>query len=206
MANLDQLYSPPKAPSELPNAPAYDVNDALVRAEFGGIWIRVLAQVIDQVVIAVLGFAIGAVDGIARASAGGAQPEAASTVATFGASLIASIALFTFSEGIGGATLGKTICGLEVRKERLEPCTLGAGLVRALGLYFDLMICGIPGITSIQGSRLKQRYGDKWAHTIVVRSRSVPPVARNTRATGIAIGVAAWTVVSIVPVVAAWIF
>lgn len=204
MTNLDQLYSPPKAPPAPAAMPSYDIGDALVRAEFGGIWIRLLAHSIDQVIIMGLGFCLAMIDRIVRgAAADGTEPGAAALTMITGA--IASYALFALSEGIGGGTIGKTICGLEVCKERLEKCTIGAGLLRGIGLYFDLLICGIPGITSIQGSRLKQRYGDKWAHTIVVRSRSVPPPAANQRALGILVGLTAWTVVTLVPMVVGWI-
>jgi uncharacterized RDD family membrane protein YckC len=84
-----------------------------------------------------------------------------------------------FCEGIHGATLGKLICGLRVISSSTRPCSMKASLIRGLGWFIDALVFGLVGYTSMSKTPLKQRYGDVWAKTVVVKTRSLPPSAKR---------------------------
>jgi len=53
--------------------------------------------------------------------------------------------------------------------------------VRSVAFYLDSLFFGLIAASSMQSSELKQRLGDKWAHTIVVGQAQ--PV-QNTQPSG----------------------
>jgi uncharacterized RDD family membrane protein YckC len=71
-------------------------------------------------------------------------------------------------EGFHGATLGKRVLGIHVVQEDGSPCSLGAAVIRSLVFYLDAAFFGLVAAASMRASELRQRYGDKWAHTVVV--------------------------------------
>jgi hypothetical protein len=60
--------------------------------------------------------------------------------------------------------------------------------IRSLAFYVDGFFFGLIGKQSMDRSRRQQRYGDHWAHTIVIKTRSLPPDARSSPALGIIAG------------------
>ena len=44
---------------------------------------------------------------------------------------------------------------------------------------FDGLFCGVVAYASMSDSPLRQRYGDKWANTVVARARDVPEEAKR---------------------------
>lgn len=73
-----------------------------------------------------------------------------------------------FCEGFHGATLGKRLFGMHVIQEDGNPCSLGAAVIRSLVFYLDAAFLGLIAAASMRSSELRQRYGDKGAHTVVV--------------------------------------
>ena len=85
----------------------------------------------------------------------------------------------TFSESIGGASLGKRLLGLEVVSEDLGPATLLQGWKRSLAFLLDGFFFGAIGYNAMKNSPTRQRIGDEWAKTRVVLRRSLPPASRR---------------------------
>lgn len=84
---------------------------------------------------------------------------------------------FTVPEALFGSTVGKIALGLRVVciENRAKP-TFRQAALRNLGRFIDALPLGVPGLLSMRTSPLRQRLGDRWAHTTVV-SRSGPSPA-----------------------------
>lgn len=73
-------------------------------------------------------------------------------------------------EGLFGATLGKAVLAIQVRRKDASPCTLAASLVRNLARIIDyLPVVYLLGFFVALFSRLRQRVGDHLAGTVVVQ-------------------------------------
>lgn len=84
-------------------------------------------------------------------------------------------------EGVHGSSLGKGILGLTVLSEDGRPCTLKQGWKRSLAFLVDSLFFGLIGFNAIRKSKRRQRVGDEWADTVVVRTRSLPAFLRRPR-------------------------
>ena len=174
------------------------MNEAML--EPGGFGIRAAAHFIDIVATTLVAVVAGAAGGIliailaasGIASAGWEQRIGESDALTVLIGIIASLAYHTLAEALGGATVGKAICGLRVLGERREPCSFGKALGRNLAYYIDAMFFGLVGWTSMSQSPSMQRFGDKWAGTIVIRTRSAHGMTMRSPAVGILVGFVAY--------------
>ncbi|HYX70218.1 MAG TPA: RDD family protein [Terriglobales bacterium] len=73
-------------------------------------------------------------------------------------------------EGLFGATLGKAVLAIQVRRKDASSCTLAASLVRNLARIIDyLPVVYLLGFFVALFSRLRQRVGDHLAGTVVVQ-------------------------------------
>jgi uncharacterized RDD family membrane protein YckC len=193
MSAIDDQYRPPQAPAAPTDDDENALREALVRAEPGSIAMRVGASLVDSLFGAGIAFAVGFLKAIVLTRVGGTIAEA-SLLSSVVLGIVGPTAYHAIAESVGGATLGKAIFGLQVRSERLGKCSFGAALGRNAALYIDLLFCGVVGLTAMSSSRMKQRYGDRWAHTLVVVSRSVPSLRSTNLANGIIFGLMAWSV------------
>lgn len=158
--------------------------------EPAGFWIRAAARLIDLVVIYALAYVtsytvVRLILIVARSTGQPLQPVAARLLAPsplpFVMALLAAFAFYIAAESIHGSTPGKMILGLMVLSERGGFCGLGAALGREAAYFVDSLFFGVPAYLSMKASPVRQRLGDKWAHTIVVRRRSLqPPQRRGT--------------------------
>jgi uncharacterized RDD family membrane protein YckC len=140
---------------------------------------RVIDMVIHNVVAVVVTFGLAFVVAIYAAIAQVPGQELIErlgrmTVLSILAALVASVAYHWVAEGLHGSSPGKMILGLAVLSEDGQPCGSRAALLRSLAFFVDGLVFGVPAYTSMRDSPQQQRYGDKWARTIVVRRRSVP--------------------------------
>jgi uncharacterized RDD family membrane protein YckC len=103
-----------------------------------------------------------------------------------------------FSEGVGGASLGKAVLGLRVKSEELRPAGVWRGVVRSLAYYIDAIFFGAVAYSAMSDSRWLQRHGDKWAGTVVVRAASLSPASRGGVALGILLGCSSGLAISTV--------
>lgn len=81
---------------------------------------------------------------------------------------LAGIAYHALCESMSGATLGKLALGLRVTTLDGGRASFGKALGRSFAAYIDLLFFGLVGWSSMSQSPLRQRYGDKWAGTLVV--------------------------------------
>jgi uncharacterized RDD family membrane protein YckC len=152
-----------------------------------GFWIRAGARIIDALYGLVLGFFVGLLAGICLVildRAGWITPGWQGRVKGlnfpgFGLSLLGGILYHSLTEGLYGASLGKLICGLRVVSETGQPITVGKAFLRSLAYLWDALFFGLIAYTSMKESELNQRYGDKWAHTVVIRSKDLPGESRK---------------------------
>lgn len=154
--------------------------------EFAGFGIRAGARVIDILTynaIAIftmvfVGAVIAAVTHIPVAPL--TKRLAGNRLVGYTAAILASCAYHIFCEGIHGSTLGKLVLGLRVIGEEDKPCGMGGAFIRTVGFFVDGLFFAIPAYVSMNASPERRRIGDKWAHTRVVRRRSLPPDQRRT--------------------------
>jgi len=189
-------YLPPARPYHTPAPPPVDTAPE-VMLEPGGFAIRAVAHLIDLGVTMVLGLASGVFAGIVLAvldragsiTPGGEQRVGIASGGSFVLGLVASLLYHAIAEGLGGATAGKAIVGLRVLTEDQKPCTFPKALGRNLAYYFDALFFGLVAWSSMSSSPMRQRYGDKWAKTIVVRARSAQGILTRSPLVGVTVSV-----------------
>jgi uncharacterized RDD family membrane protein YckC len=198
-----QWYAPPGAPA--PEHPAQG-EDVGARLEPGGFGIRFGAHFIDVIATSLVGgiagFAGGVLVGVLGAAgvigAGWQHRLGKLTAGSFVMGLVASLAYHTIAEAVGGATVGKAICGLRVITEDRRPCTFLKSLGRNLAYYIDALFFGLVAWSAMSKSMMQQRHGDKWAGTVVVFARGVPASAQRSPAVGIVLGLGIYGLVQLI--------
>lgn len=152
-----------------------------------GFGIRAAARVIDTIYGLVVGLFGGVLAGIVLAlleaselvtpgwqnRMGGFQP------ASWFCSLLGTLIYQWLTEGVYGASLGKVSCGLRVVSEAGQAIGSIQAFKRSLAYYWDALFFGAVAYTAMKQSELNQRHGDRWAKTIVVKSRDVPAASRR---------------------------
>ena len=142
---------------------------------------RLAARLIDWVAHVVIGLASGVVVVILAYVVEGATGRSAQLaidrletggLQAFLFGLLGSFLYDTVMEGLHGSTVGKLAVGITVLKESTRPCTLAAAAKRSLLFFYDSLFFGLVAEHSMKQSPRLQRYGDRWADTIVVRRRS----------------------------------
>lgn len=182
MAILDESTTQPQpgqplTPSEAPLPAAKPYVGA-------GFWIRVLARVVDAVVHYAATFfgslLVTFIAGIIVALTG-ASPTLLThklqsySLLTYATAILGYVLYFTLCEGLYGATMGKLICGLVVIKEDGSPCSLGAAFGRSLVFLLESMFFGVVAAAAMSSSPKRQRVGDGWVNTIVVKRKDLQP-------------------------------
>ena len=89
--------------------------------------------------------------------------------------LLGTIFYSVFSEYIFGASLGKLIFKIRVINSDGSPLSFKAALIRSAAYFIDGMFVGLVAYDSMKRTPLRQRYGDKWANTVVVKRSSLAP-------------------------------
>ena len=165
---------------------------AMEQAEPGGFGRRMAAKLIDHFFLLLLVVGAAALAWVV-AAATGVKPEVPQLngqLILFAGGVMAGLAYFTLSEWIGGTTLRKAILGLVVRTQQLERASLRSALVRNIAYYtVDTMFFGLIAYIAMAGSLTRQRLGDMWGRTTVMRSHSVDNVGHGVA--GIFVGAGA---------------
>ncbi|GHO41920.1 RDD family protein [Ktedonospora formicarum] len=146
---------------QMPGAAAQQAN-----TQYAGVGIRFLALIIDGIII---GIVIGILSGILSLAMHDNPAGAGSTGGGLG-SLIALIYIL-FMEATQGGTFGKKILGLRIVKEDGSPIGWSESIIRTLLRIIDGLFAYLLGAIFIWTSPLKQRLGDKLAHTVVIKTR-----------------------------------
>lgn len=185
------------SPSAAGTAPVLEI--PTFELESAGFGIRAMAQCIDAVFTMASAYVGGIFAGIALAvigSAGWEQRVGGVHALGMILSVLATVAYHTLAEGMGGATLGKQLCGLRVLSDDARPCTVQKALVRSAAFYLDALFFGIPAWSSMSKSPIQQRNGDRWAGTRVVKAHSIAHLSVQSPLAGIAVGTLAYTAIS----------
>lgn len=171
-------------PIDVPVLPEGSANEHASGLEYVGFRRRLAARLIDFIVhfavgvmagafVAILAVAVEQITGrsaqlaIVRLGEGG--------VVGFLLSATGALLYDAVMEGLHGSTLGKLLVGITVLDARTaRPCTFPAAIIRSLAFYWDSLFFGLVGEFSMRSSEAQQRYGDRWAQTVVVRRRSAP--------------------------------
>lgn len=150
-----------------------------------GFGIRALARVIDTASYLVLGAIAGMIAGVSLALANPAMgpEELRSIVGTpsaldYLAGVVAAISYQAISESVGGASLGKIVCGLRVLSKDFGRVGVAGAWIRSVAYLVDSLFFGLVAYIAIDGSKLRQRLGDRWAGTIVAPTNEVPESSR----------------------------
>ena len=139
----------------------------MANLSYQGIGPRLVAQIIDSVVLFVLFLLVGFA--LSGSFAFEYQGEAAYPfLIAYG---LIVILYYTILEGTRGATVGKRLVKIKVVKNDGSACGIGPAFVRNLLRVIDaLPILYIIGLILIARSEKKQRLGDRLAGTIVVKA------------------------------------
>jgi uncharacterized RDD family membrane protein YckC len=138
-----------------------------------GVGPRALAYLLDTLVLAVT---IALVD----VASGGSNPSASRNFfanPNTGAVLLitaASLVYFGGLESAWGGTVGKRVVGLRVTMANGSELTGRAVLIRTLCRLIDGILFYAVGAILVWASPRRQRLGDRWGGTMVVRTRRLP--------------------------------
>jgi uncharacterized RDD family membrane protein YckC len=89
-------------------------------------------------------------------------------VASFLFGLLLTTLYYFLFEVLHGASPGKAMLGMRVVMDDGRRCTPRAAIARGLMRYLDSLLLGFPAIM-VMKAPLHQRYGDRIAHTLVLR-------------------------------------
>lgn len=143
-------------------APASKVPEGF---ELGSMGLRVIAALFDAVVGAVICYPF--FHFLGRYNEAEDQYQVTGLPAL--ALMFVVAAYWILTEWSFGATIGKLICDLRVVSLTGKNCSFGQSLKRNLVRIIDFFPFYIPGFVAAKLSPLRQRLGDQWAKTIVVK-------------------------------------
>lgn len=166
------------------NAQINDTDTNLINIG-AGFWIRALARLIDITYGWVFMYFSGFFGGIilyilSTYQIVNSNWYEGTSIAVPTLSLMGSFAYRSFCEGLHGATLGKLICGLRVLSDDGNTCNLKAAVIRTIAFLVDALFFGLVAYVSMSRTDLNQRYGDRWAKTIVVGRSQVPERSKRS--------------------------
>ena len=154
-------YAPPPPP-QMPGG--YAPVAVASPGSYGGFWIRVVAYIIDIVILGVVG---GVIDAIFHANPSDAS-AGGNGIAGF-INLVIDVAYFAGQWTYFGATLGQRVFKLRVVDAATgQPIGLGKALLRWVGLFVSFLVCFV-GVIWVAFDARKQGWMDKSAGTLVVQ-------------------------------------
>ncbi len=177
-------------PERTCSAPAHPA--AIVAVGFGR---RAVARGIDLVLC---GFIGGLFAGVLLLALGGDPTvfERTPPLGGLGMWLIQTAMMVVYhgvAESVAGTTLGKLLLGLQVVGDQGEPLSIGRGVLRNAWVPVDGLLFGLVAYVVMRQSPRRQRLGDRYAHSLVLRRSELPELARPgalTIAHGLVLGLA----------------
>ena len=143
--------------------------------EYAGFWRRLVAYLIDYLIIGAGAFAVGFLIGIV-AGVAGADVNGGWLVAIYVITIAGYYLYYAFMESSANqATVGKIALGLKVTDEEGNRISFGRALGRTVAKILSALIL-FMGFVMAGFTDRKQALHDKIAHTLVVR-RSAAPAA-----------------------------
>ncbi len=144
---------------------------SMASLNYQGIGPRLVAQIVDGIVLIILYFVLGA------AMFGGFTFEVfgAAAGSFMGIYLLVFFLYYIVLEGALGTTIGKMAAKIKVVREDGSPCGFGPAVVRNVLRVVDaLPFLYIIGIILVSRSDKKQRLGDRLAKTVVIKPSQAP--------------------------------
>jgi uncharacterized RDD family membrane protein YckC len=133
-------------------------------ANYGGFWIRVVAYIIDFIILAVVSGIVDAIFRVNPANAGQGAYNVASLL-----NLVIDIAYFSYMWSQQGGTLGQRVFKLRVVDANTgQRITIGKALLRWVGLFVSFLVCFV-GVIWVAFDGRKQGWADKIAGTLVLQ-------------------------------------
>ena len=132
---------------------------AQAEMQYVGVGPRFLAVLIDSIIIGVVGAILGVIFQNSPGLSGGVTG-------------LLALAYFIVLEATQGATLGKMALGLRVTRTDGAPISWTESIIRNLLRIIDGLFVYLVGAILIWTSPLKQRLGDRAAHTVVIKRRA----------------------------------
>jgi uncharacterized RDD family membrane protein YckC len=170
-----QFAPPPNYGPTVKPPPAF--GNGMPYAVGAGVGIRFAATLIDFIIFGVINFIVTALFGTQTASYDSGVSFDASVTGLPALLLLAfGIAYYLVMETMWGATVGKMVCGLKVVMQDGSKVEFVPVLLRYVLRIVDALPGCIPylvGAIFIWNSPYNQRFGDKIAKTLVVKSRGV---------------------------------
>lgn len=139
------------------------VNTEITKEATVGVGWRFAATIIDGIVLFIIGYLMAIITG--QTSEGGFNLQGASAFLWF----LIGIAYYIVMEAMLGATVGKMACGLLVIKTDGSPMDWNASVVRNVLRIVDGLFAYLIAAILVWTSPMRQRLGDRVAHTIVVK-------------------------------------
>jgi uncharacterized RDD family membrane protein YckC len=136
---------------------------------YGGFWLRVVAYVIDAIVINAATWVIGLVIGVDQFSAA-TDPKGFDPTATLVSVAIGLLYFALLESSERGATLGKMAVGLRVVTDQGQRLSFAHALGRYLAKFVSALILGI-GFLMVAFTERKRGLHDMIASTLVVKAR-----------------------------------
>jgi uncharacterized RDD family membrane protein YckC len=154
-----QQYPPPA----MPPGPGF-----VPQVGYGGFWIRVVAYIIDGIILGIVGGVIYAALGVNLSDPNSFQSTRYQGAQ--GANLVISFVYFAGLWTVMGASLGQRIFGMRVVDANTgQPIGFGKAALRWLGLLISFLVCFI-GVIWVAFDGRKQGWMDKIAGTVVLRA------------------------------------
>ena len=162
---------PPGAPPPPPSGyPGPEVPQGYVTTQLAGFWRRLVAYIIDAILV---GIVTGVIFAVINGVVGSTADTQANSTRSGLIGLVIGLAYFGWLWGTRGQTLGYMVLGIRVTRSDGSPISVGRALIRYLALYVSGALCLIPLIISafmIGMGQRKQGLHDLIADTVVVRT------------------------------------
>ena len=152
---------PPQMPS------GYQPMAVASPGSYGGFWIRVVAYIIDAIILGIIGGILSVPLGVNYSDVNSLSSAGSRT--SNGIDLVLSLVYFVGLWTYMGGTIGQRILGMRVVDATSgQPIGLGKAVIRWLGLLLSFFVCAI-GVIWVAFDGRKQGWMDKIAGTVVVR-------------------------------------
>jgi uncharacterized RDD family membrane protein YckC len=144
---------------------------------YAGFWWRVLAYLIDSILVSIVFIPVGFFFGVGIAASGADENSAVLPLVNLGLNGVQILTMWLYhafmesSEWQG--TIGKKVCGLRVTDMNGNRITFGRATGRYFGTILSGMICLI-GYIMVAFTERKQALHDLLASTLVMKGTAVP--------------------------------
>jgi uncharacterized RDD family membrane protein YckC len=167
------LTPPPMVNTAIPAGADFSIRlgARLIDFVFGNFILAVIAGIIGGIALVVM-------QELGRAPENWADLLQGKNFWTYFYGILGTVLYHWFAEGIGGTSLGKLCLGLRVVHFDGRSCEFFPAFKRSLAYFMDALFFGLIAWESMKKSILRQRYGDVWANTVVVKKTLFSPTPK----------------------------